>query len=65
VFPDDVFWPHEQTTYTAAAVILAADVLSRTTPASGLFRGETLPPEPRPMPLQCGCVEETVSLSGR
>ena len=42
VHPDDVFWPDEQTTYTAAAVILAADELSRTTPASGIMRGETL-----------------------
>ena len=32
VFDEDVFWPHEQTTYTSAAVILAADALSRTTP---------------------------------
>jgi len=58
VYPDDVNWPHEQTTYTSAAVILAADALSRTTPASGLFRGETLPAPPRPMVLQCGCVED-------
>ena len=42
VYPDDVFWPDEQTTYTAAAVILAADELSRTSPASGIMRGETL-----------------------
>ena len=58
VYPDDVNWPHEQTTYTSAAVILAADALSRTTPGSGLFRGETLPAPPRPMVLQCGCVED-------
>ena len=42
VFPEDVYWPAEQTTYTAAAVILAADELSRTSPASGIMRGETL-----------------------
>ena len=35
VYPDDVFWPDEQTTYTAAAVILAADALSRTSPGVG------------------------------
>ena len=29
VYPDDVIWPAEHTTYTAAAVILAADALSR------------------------------------
>ena len=34
VHPDDAFWPDEQTTYTSAAVILAADELSRTSPAS-------------------------------
>ena len=33
----------ERTTYTAAAVVLAADALSRTTDASGLFRGEDVP----------------------
>jgi hypothetical protein len=37
-FPDD-----ERTTYTAAAIVLAADALSCTTGASGLFRGEDLP----------------------
>ena len=30
-------------TYTAGAIVLAADALSRTTPAAGLFRGECLP----------------------
>ena len=33
----------ERTTYTAAAMVLAADALSSTTPAAGLFRGECLP----------------------
>ncbi|WP_212723100.1 prenyltransferase [Nocardioides jishulii] len=42
VFPDQVNWPGEQTTYTAAAVILAADQLSRATPGSDIMRGETL-----------------------
>ena len=49
---DDVFWPDEQTTYTAAAVILAADELSRTSPASGIMRGETLA---APLPVRSGC----------
>ena len=35
--------PLERTTYTAGAMVLAADALSRTTPASGIFRGEGLP----------------------
>ncbi|MFG1925375.1 prenyltransferase [Cryptosporangium sp. NPDC048952] len=44
VYPDATRWPVEQTAWTAATVILAADALSRTTPASGLFRGEGLAP---------------------
>ncbi|MGH9109773.1 MAG: prenyltransferase, partial [Acidimicrobiales bacterium] len=44
VYPDEVSFPGgERTTYTAAAMVLAADALSRTSPASGLFRGEGLP----------------------
>jgi len=44
VYPGGVTFPaRERTTYTAAAMILAADALSRSTPASGLFRGEHLP----------------------
>jgi hypothetical protein len=67
VYPEDVFWPNEQTTYTSAAVILAADALSCATPGAGIFRGDLLPAEPRPMALQCGCDESVVSgsLSGR
>jgi hypothetical protein len=37
-FVNEKHFPHEQSAYTAAAVILAADALSRTTPASGIFR---------------------------
>ena len=55
VFDEQVFWPGEQTTYTSAAVILAADALSRTTAASGIFRGDGLAPGPRPLALECGC----------
>jgi len=33
----------ERTTYTFAAMVLAADALSSATPAAGLFRGECLP----------------------
>lgn len=43
VYPDRIPFPYqERTTYTSAAVILAADVLSSTSPAAGLFRGEGL-----------------------
>ncbi|GAA3160669.1 prenyltransferase [Blastococcus jejuensis] len=37
VFADDARWPIERTTWTAAAVVLAADALSGASPASGLF----------------------------
>ena len=37
VFADGVRWPVERTTWTAAAVVLAADALSGATPAAGLF----------------------------
>jgi hypothetical protein len=44
VYPERVTFPAmERTTYTSAAMILAADALSHATPASGLFRGEGLP----------------------
>lgn len=59
VFDEEVFWPHEQTTYTSAAVILAVDALSRTTPGSGIFRGEGLP-EPAALPFGCECAGEAV-----
>jgi hypothetical protein len=37
VFADDARWPVERTTWTAAAVVLAADAISGATPASALF----------------------------
>jgi len=44
VHPDCVRFPGgERSSYTAAAVLLADHVLSGTSPASGLFRGETIP----------------------
>ncbi|WP_349270467.1 prenyltransferase [Mycolicibacterium parafortuitum] len=43
VYSDGKRWPVERTTWTGAAVILAADALSSTTPASGIFRGDDLP----------------------
>jgi hypothetical protein len=44
VYPDNTTFPEaERTTYTAAAMVLAADALSNTTRAAGLFRGEHLP----------------------
>lgn len=43
VFADRKRWPVERTTWTGAAVILAADALSKTTAANGIFRGADLP----------------------
>ena len=37
VFADDAVWPVERTTWTAAAVVLAADALSGATPGAVLF----------------------------
>ncbi|MGA8045439.1 MAG: prenyltransferase [Dermatophilaceae bacterium] len=38
VWPDQAVWPVEKATWSAAAVVLASDVLYDLTPASGLFR---------------------------
>lgn len=44
VYPEQSTFPvGERTSYTAAAIILAVDALSSSSPASGLFRGEHLP----------------------
>jgi hypothetical protein len=43
VFADGVRWPQERSTWTAAAVILAADALAAATPAAGIFVGDRLP----------------------
>lgn len=58
VHTEDVRWPGEQTTYTAAAVVLAVDALSRTTPGSGIMRGDTLPDGFPEIGLECGCPEQ-------
>jgi hypothetical protein len=38
VFPDDAYWPDEKPTWTAGAVLLAADALFDLTPAASLFK---------------------------
>ncbi|MDZ5663584.1 prenyltransferase [Nocardioides sp. S-58] len=55
VWPDDVYWPVEQTTYTAAAVVLAVDALSDGTPGADIMRGTTLAPDFAEIGLACGC----------
>lgn len=37
MYPDKAFWPIEKPTWTAAAVLLAADTLYKFTDASELF----------------------------
>lgn len=54
VYPDEVNWPVEHTTYTAAAVVLAADQLSGTTPGADIMRGTTLARFSE-LGLECGC----------
>ena len=61
VYPDEAFWPEEHTTYTAAAVLLAVDALSGTTPGADLFRGTTLPTGFPEIGLDCGCERARVS----
>ncbi|MGZ4457356.1 MAG: prenyltransferase [Nocardioides sp.] len=61
VYPDEALWPEEQTTYTAAAVVLAVDALSQTTPGADIFRGTTLPSGFAEIGLECGCQDARVS----
>jgi hypothetical protein len=46
VYADDARWPVERTTWTAAAVVLAADALSGATAAAGLFTDPAALPAP-------------------
>ena len=55
VYPEDVRWPDEHTTYTAAAILLAHDALTDSTPGADLVRGHHLVPDPEPLGLECGC----------
>ena len=61
-FAERVNWPDEHTTWTAAAVVLAVDALSRTSPGNGIFRADRLPAgvDLIPDPV-CGCTS-TVGL---
>ena len=57
VFPEGVNWPGEHSSYTAAAVILAADALADGTPGADIMRGRTLVAPFEPIALECGCAE--------
>jgi hypothetical protein len=66
VFPENVYWPHEQTTYTAAALVLAADALSDSTPGADIMRGATVVADFAEIALECGCPSvDTLQRSGR
>jgi GH15 family glucan-1,4-alpha-glucosidase len=66
VYPDDVNWPVEHTTYTAAAVILAVDALAHGTAGSDIMRGTTLAPHFTGIALECGCSSaDTLERAGR
>jgi hypothetical protein len=55
-YANERHFPHERSAYTAAAVILAADALSDSTPAAGIFRDVTARrPAPAADPTSCGC----------
>ncbi|WP_210502371.1 prenyltransferase/squalene oxidase repeat-containing protein [Nocardioides xinjiangensis] len=64
VWPDEVNWPGEQTTYTAAAVILAVDALTGGTPGADIMRGTTLAPDFAEIGLECGCTSADGSGEG-
>lgn len=55
VFSDGKRWPVERTTWTGAAVVLAADALSGATGGHHIFRGETLP-RGLAVDFDCECV---------
>ncbi len=55
VYPDDVNWPGEHTTYTAAAVILATDALGHGSAGSDIMRGASLPADFAEIALECDC----------
>jgi hypothetical protein len=57
-FANDRHFPGDRSTYTAAAVILAADALSGATPGSSIFKeidGRALGPSEASDPVACGC----------
>ena len=55
VFPDNVNWPAEHTTYTAAAMVLAWDVLTETTPGAGVMTGLGIGVDFDEIMLECDC----------
>jgi hypothetical protein len=58
-FANQKHYPNEQSGYTAAAVVLAADALSRTSGGNGLFRAMGADTATAPDPGRCGCAITT------
>ena len=65
VYPEDVNWPVEQTTFTAAAVVLAADALADATAGADIFRGRTLVPHVRARWPWSAAVRQPTGFAGR
>jgi len=63
----NAIWPEEQTTFTAAAVLLAVDALGErygaATPGSGIMRGTSLAPPFPELALECGCPDVGADVS--
>jgi hypothetical protein len=63
-FADERHFPGDRSTYTAAAVILAADALSGATPGSAIFKeidGRLLGPSEPTDSVACGCAPARLS----
>lgn len=52
-FRDDVIWPKEKTTWTAGAILLAADALSQYSAAANLFLHASLAPSAQTLASHC------------
>jgi hypothetical protein len=61
-FAERVNWPEEHSTWTAAAVVLAADALSGASGGSGIFRADALPTGVDLTDPECGCVSDWLAL---
>jgi hypothetical protein len=64
-FANQVNWPAEHSTWTAAAVVLAADALSRATPGSAIFVADGLPVGVRLGEPACGCASSNAAAMRR
>jgi hypothetical protein len=64
-FANNVNWPAEHSTWTAAAVILAADALSRLTPGRAVFAADDLPAGLELGESACGCASSDAASARR